>query len=256
MNMTRAAAFSRRNGKEILRDPLSYAFCLGFPLVMLVVMTLIDRSIPSEAGMTLFRIDRLSGGIAVFGQTFFMLFLALTVSKDRGSSFLVRLYATPMTAGDFTAGYLVPVLILALAQGIVVCAASLVVSLAGGVKLDLMGLAAMLGSLLPSAVLFAALGLLFGTLFSEKAGPGLCSVVISLGSFFGGIWFDAESAGGVLLRICRSLPFYYCVSAARSAAVLDFTWDAWGLPLLVSAVSAAVVTAAACAVFRLRMRAE
>ena len=245
----RSLAFARRNGKEILRDPLSYVFCLGFPLVMLLVMTLIDRSIPPEAGMTLFRIDRLTGGIAVFGQTFLMLFLALTVSKDRASSFLIRLYATPMTAADFTAGYLIPVLVIAVLQGAVVAAAGFVISAVEGDPLSPAGLGAMLLSLLPSALLFAAFGLLFGTLFSEKAGPGLCSVVISLGSFLGGIWFDPDSVGGVLLTLCRSLPFYYCVRCARSAVVLDFTWDAWGLPLLISAASAAVLTLLACLCF-------
>ena len=53
--MKRTAAFAVRNWKELVRDPLSYAFCLGFPLVMLLVMTLVNESIPAEAGMTLFR---------------------------------------------------------------------------------------------------------------------------------------------------------------------------------------------------------
>lgn len=62
--MNRIIAFSRRNFKEILRDPLSYILCLGFPLIMLVIMTLVNESIPAEAGMVIFRIDYLSGGIA------------------------------------------------------------------------------------------------------------------------------------------------------------------------------------------------
>ena len=89
--MKRAWAFAERNVKEVLRDPLSYIFCIGFPLVMLVIMTLVNQSIPKEAGMTIFRIDRLSGGVAVFGQTFVMLFAALCVSGDRSGSFLVRM---------------------------------------------------------------------------------------------------------------------------------------------------------------------
>ena len=93
--MNRVLAFADRNRKEILRDPLSYIFCLAFPLAMLVVMTLVNASIPKESGMTVFRIDNLAVGIAVFGQTFVMLFTGLTVSKDRSGSFLVRMYATP-----------------------------------------------------------------------------------------------------------------------------------------------------------------
>ena len=89
--MHKIKAFAVRNGMEILRDPLSYIFCVGFPLVMLVVMTLVDRSIPAEAGMTIFRIDNLAGGIAVFGQMFVMLFTAITVAKDRSGAFLMPL---------------------------------------------------------------------------------------------------------------------------------------------------------------------
>ncbi|MBE6725467.1 MAG: ABC transporter permease [Ruminococcaceae bacterium] len=254
----RMLAFAGRNVKEILRDPLSPVFCAGLPLAMLLVLTLVDRSIPPEAGMTLFRIDRLSGGIAVFGETFLMLFLALSVSGDRASSFLIRLYATPMTAFDFTAGYLLPVLGLSLVQGIGVGAVSLITAAVSGsgVKLSAAGITLLPVALLPSALFFAGLGLLFGTLFSEKAAPGLCSLVISLGSFLGGIWFDADGVGGVLLKICRCLPFYYCVKTARAAVALDFSAEEMGTPLLIVCVSAALITVIACACFRARMRAE
>ena len=56
--------------------------------------------------MTIFRIDNLAGGIAVFGQMFVMLFTAIGLAKDRESSFLVRLYSSPMKSIDFLAGYL------------------------------------------------------------------------------------------------------------------------------------------------------
>ena len=57
---------------------------------MLLIMTVVNKSIPPEAGMTVFRIDNLSGGIAVFGLSFVMLFAALLLSyvgeakTDRG----------------------------------------------------------------------------------------------------------------------------------------------------------------------------
>ena len=60
--MNRVLAFSGRNLKELLRDPLSYIFCLGFPLVMLVIMSIVNQSIPPEAGMTIFNIENLAGG--------------------------------------------------------------------------------------------------------------------------------------------------------------------------------------------------
>lgn len=252
--MGRITAFASRNFKEIMRDPLSYIFCLGFPLVMLAVMTLINDSIPPEAGMTIFRIDFLAGGIAVFGLTFIMLFCCLTVAKDRSGAFLVRLYATPMKSGDFIAGYLLPVSVLALAQILITFAASFVISLITDVELNLGGLLLAALTLLPDVIMMISFGLLFGTLFSEKAAPGLCSIVISFASFLGGVWFDVEGTGGVLAKICNALPFFHAVKAARMASALDF--EGYFFHLLITVVYAGVVTAAAIIVFKGKMKAD
>lgn len=252
--MNKVIAFSKRNFEEILRDPLSYIFCLGFPLVMLVIMTLVNESIPAEAGMVIFRIDYLSGGIAVFGLTFVMLFTCLSVAKDRAGAFLVRLYATPMRSGDFIMGYIAPVMVIALAQVLITFAASLVVSLVTGTALSAAGLALALLALIPSAVMMIGFGLFFGSLFGEKSAPGLCSIVISLASFLGGVWFDPDGTGGVLLKICKALPFYHSVHAARQAAALNFE-EFWG-HFAVTAVWAVVITLAAVLVFKAKMKAE
>ncbi len=164
--MKRTAAFSQRNIKEMSRDPLSYIFCLGFPLVMLLIMTLVNQSIPKEAGMTVFRIDNLSGGIAVFGQTFVMLFTALSVSKDRAGAFLVRMYASPMRSCDFTAGYMLPMIAISIVQCIITYIASFITSLFTETTLNIAAMALSAVCLIPSAVMFTAFGLLFGTLFS------------------------------------------------------------------------------------------
>lgn len=254
--MHKVRAFAVRCAKEILRDPLSYIFCLGFPLVMLLIMTLVDRSIPKEAGMTIFRIPSLSGGVMIFGLTFVMLFTAMTVAKDRSGAFLMRMYATPMKAMDFTVGYQLPMLVISLVQGLLIAAASLVISLITDGGLTVGGLLLGVVTLLPSAVLFTALGLLFGTLFNEKAAPGLCSIVISLGSFLGSVWFDAEATGGVLLSISKCLPFHYCTKSVRAAVQLTLTPQALWLPLLVVCAWAVLISAAATVVFRLKMQAE
>ncbi|MBQ2230623.1 MAG: ABC transporter permease, partial [Oscillospiraceae bacterium] len=150
--MKRAWAFAERNVKEVLRDPLSYIFCIGFPLVILVIMTLVNQSIPKEAGMTIFRIDRLSGGVAVFGQTFVMLFAALCVSGDRSGSFLVRMYATPMKSRDFVLGYIIPMLLISVIQCALTMIASFIISLITGVELSITGLLLAIVVSLPSAV--------------------------------------------------------------------------------------------------------
>lgn len=254
--MHKIRAFALRNGKEILRDPLSYVFCLGFPLVMLAIMTLVDQSIPPETGMILFHIDNLTGGILIFGQTFVMLFTAITVAKDRSSTFLLRMYATPMTAMDFVLGYMLPMLVLSLVQGVLIGLCGFIVSLLTGAVLSPAGLLLALLPLIPSAMVFIGFGLLFGTLFREKAAPGVCSIIISLGSFLGSIWFDAETAGGVLLTISRCLPFHYCTKAARAAIHCQADWEGFVLPLIIIAGCAVLLCLLSAFVFKRKMKAD
>lgn len=254
--MHKMKAFASRNSKEILRDPLSYIFCLGFPLVMLVVMTLINESIPAEAGMTIFRIDFLAGGIAVFGQTFIMLFTAITVAKDRSGAFLVRMYATPMQSSDFVAGYMLPMLLISVVQSVITYGASYIVSLITGVTINPLGMLISVAALIPSAIMFIGFGLLFGTLCNEKAAPGLCSIIISLGSFLGAIWFDAESTGGVLLTMCKCLPFYYCTKTARTSMALDFGFEQFWLSMIVVSVCAVFIAIGSSVIFRGKMKAD
>ena len=152
--MYRISAFAERVMLELVRDPLSYVFALGFPLVMLIVMTLLSESIPPEAEMTVFRIDNLAPAVYVFGLSFLMLFTALLVSKDRTEAFLVRLYISPMSRTDFLLGYTVPVLILAVLQGIITMGTAAVIAVFTDVPLSPAGMSAVLAVTVPAALLF------------------------------------------------------------------------------------------------------
>lgn len=254
--MHKIKAFTIRNIKEISRDPLSYIFCLGFPIVMLIIMTLVNESIPPEANMTVFRTDKLAGGIAVFGQTFTMLFTALNVSKDRSGAFLVRMYASPMKSSDFICGYILPMLIISAVQTALSFTVSLIISLINGTDINPLGLLTALITLIPSSVMFIGFGLLFGTVFNEKSAPGLCAVIISIGSFLGGIWFDTEATGGVMLKICKALPFYYCTKTARSSIALSFGFDEFILPLIITVICGLIMSVLSSVVFRSKMKAD
>ncbi|MBR4554636.1 MAG: ABC transporter permease [Ruminococcus sp.] len=253
--MKRAFAFASRNITELLRDPLGYIFCFGFPLIMLIIMTIVDQSIP-KGSVTVFHIENLAPGVAVFGLMFVMLFTSLNVSTDRSGTFLMRLYATPMTAFDLTAGYIIPMLIIALIQCAVTFTAAFIISVIVGGTLNIGGILLCILTLLPSALLFIGFGLIFGVLFNEKTAPGTCSIIISLGSFLGGIWYDAESTGGVMLSICKCLPFYYCTRSARSSLSLDFTAEGFVIPLLIVLGCGAAVTALGSFAFSRKMRAD
>lgn len=248
----RITTFAGRNLKEILRDPLSYVFCLGFPVIMLILMTIINKSIPPEANMTVFRIDNLCAGVTVFGLTFMMLMGTLLSSKDRTSSFLTRLYASPMTAVDFIFGYYLPLLILALIQCLVTFGASYIIAAITDVSLNIGNILLAIATLIPSMVLFIGFGLLFGSKFSDKAAPGLCSIIISAASILGGIWMDVESIGGAIKTVCEVLPFYHSVKAARLAVAGNIT-DC-GPDILIIAGYTVVVVVASILAFRANMK--
>lgn len=254
--MKRTIVFAKRNFIETFRDPLSWIFCIGFPIVMLVIMSVVNSAIPKEAGNTLFRIDSLSGGIAVFGQMFIMLFTAIAVAKDRGSAFLTRLYSSPMKSGNFIGGYILPMIVTAFIQVVISFAAAVIVSLVVGYDLSIVGLLLASVAVMPSALMFSSIGLLFGTFFNDKAAPGLCSIVISVGAMLGGIWFDIEGIGGIMSRIGKCLPFLYATKVARASITMDFGFDNFFLPLIVVFLSALALTVFAGIVFRFKMRAD
>ena len=253
--MNKTISFAKRNLLEMTRDPLSYIFCVAFPIVMLVIMTLVNESIPKE-GVTIFQIDKLTGGVIIFGQSFVMLFTGLSVATDRSGSFLTRLFASPMKSSNFTNGYILPMLLIAVVQSFLTCTVGFVISLIVGNPMSIPGLLLVIVTSIPSAAMFTAIGLIFGTIFNEKSAPGICSVIISLGSFLGGIWFDAEQTGGVLYNICKFLPLIYCTKVSRATIAMDFSVDHFVIPMIVVIGSAAVLMFLAVSVFRRKMKAD
>lgn len=215
MSNRKSLYFADRVGKEILRDPLSYIFCLGFPVVMLVIMSVLDQSIPNEANMTMFHIYNLAPGICYFGLMFLMLFISIQVSKDRNTALLLRLYASPMKAVDYILGYTVPVCVLGLAQMAVFYVAAFVIGLCQGYVFSIMEILFSMLLLIPSMLMFVGIGILFGTAVNDKAAPGLGSIIISLGGMLGGIWMDIGGIGGTLEKMAKVLPFYHGVNLAR-----------------------------------------
>lgn len=253
--MKNTMVFAKRNLLEVFRDPLSWIFCIAFPIVMLVIMSIVNSAIPKE-GMTLFRIDNLAGGIAIFGQMFVMLFTAIAVAKDRSGAFLTRLYSSPMKSSNFVFGYILPMLLTAVIQVIVSLIAAVVISFISDYELSVLGLLFTVVAVIPSALMFSSIGFLFGALFNEKAAPGICSIIISLGAMVGGIWFDVEGVGGFMYKIGRCLPFLYATKLARAAITLDFGVKEFLIPLGVVVFAAIVLTVLASIVFNSKMRAD
>ena len=209
----RMLTFAKRNAKEILRDPLNLFFGLGFPLVLILLLSAIQANIP----VALFEIQHLSPGVTVFGLSFMTLFSATIIAKDRGSSLLQRLYTTPLTPKDFILGYTLPVLPIAIAQS-VIC---YIAAIALGLHITVNILFAIL-LILPVSLLYVGLGLLCGSVFNDKQVGGICGALLTnLSAWLSGIWFDLELVGGAFKKIAYALPFVHAVDMERAALAGD-----------------------------------
>ena len=210
----RLLTFSGRTAKEILRDPLNLGFGLGFPLVLLLLLSAIQANIP----VSLFEIESLTPGITVFGLSFMTLFSATLIAKDRESALLQRLYTTPLTATDFIFGYVLPVLPIGLMQSVICYLMAMILGLS--IKITILYA---IFFILPVALLFIAVGLLCGSVFNTKQVGGICGALFTnLAAWLSGIWFDLNLVGGVFKKIAFALPFVHAVELER--AVLDGNW--------------------------------
>ena len=210
----RMQAFASRNTKEILRDPLNLFFGLGFPLVLILLLSAIQANIP----VTLFEIQHLTPGITVFGLAFMTLFSATIISKDRGSSLLHRLYTTPLTPVDFILGYTLPVLPIAVAQSAICYIAAIIL----GLEITVSIVYAIL-FIIPVSILYIALGLLCGSVLNDKQVGGVCGALLTnLSAWLSGVWFDLELVGGAFRKIAYALPFVHAVEMERAVLAGNF----------------------------------
>lgn len=211
----RFLTFATRNTKEILRDPLNLAFGLGFPLVLIVLLSAIQANVP----VPLFEIQHLTPGITVFGLSFMTLFSATIIAKDRSSSLFKRLYTTPMTPMDFILGYTLPIIPIAIMQCVVCYVAAIILGLEVTVNI----LYAVL-FIIPVSILYIAIGLLCGSVFTDKQIGGICGALLTnLSAWLSGIWFDLELVGGVFKKIAYALPFVHAVELERAALAGNFS---------------------------------
>lgn len=236
----RMLTFFNRTTKEILRDPLNVAFGIGFPLVILVLLSAIQANIPVK----LFEIDRLIPGISVFGLSFMTLYSAILIAKDRSSSFIQRLYTTPLTASDYILGYALPILPIALAQSVICYISALFL----GLEITVNIVYAIL-FVIPIALFFIALGLLFGSIFNDKQVGGICGALLTnLAVWLSGAWFDLDLVGGLFKKIAYALPYVHAVELGRAVlggnfeAIFPHLWWVLGYACLTVIIAILVFT--------------
>ena len=210
----RILTFANRNTKEILRDPLTLFFGLGFPIVLILLLSAIQANIPIK----LFEIQHLTPGITVFGLAFMTLFSATIIAKDRGSSLLQRLYTTPLTPLDFILGYTLPMIPLSVSQ----CVTCYIVAIVLGLDITINILYAVV-CIIPISILYIAMGLLCGSVLSDKQVGGICGALLTnLSAWLSGVWFDLDLVGGAFKNISYALPFVHAVDMERAILAGDF----------------------------------
>ena len=235
----RMYTFTKRCTKEILRDPLNLAFGLGFPVVLLLLLTAIQSNIPVE----LFNIERLAPGISVFGLSFMTLFSATLIAKDRESALLQRLYTTPLTSSDYILGYMLPIIPISVMQSIVcyIFAAFL------GLPITVNIIYAILATI-PVTIIYVALGLLCGSLLNVKQVGGICGALLTnLSAWLSGVWFDIEFAGEGFAKVANVLPFLHAVELERAVLSGNFSSAIPHIPYII--VYAVGLTIAAIFIF-------
>ena len=233
----RMLSYSLRTAKEILRDPLNLGFGLGFPLVLLFLLSAIQANIP----VSLFALEMLTPGLTVFGLAFMTLFSAALIAKDRSSSLLQRLYTTPLRPADYILGYMLPVLPISAAQ----CLLCYLAAACLGLKLTINVLWALL-LLIPAEIFFIALGLLCGSVFTDKQVGGICGALLTnLTAWLSGVWFDLDLVGGAFKAIAYALPFVHAVEMERAVLAGNYSniWPhlLWVLGYGIAALVAAVL---------------
>lgn len=244
----RAYVFASRNTKEILRDILTLFFGLAFPLVILLLLYAIGSAVPEEAHLDMFDIEILTPGITVFGLSFIALFSAQLIAKDKTTSFMMRLFTSPIKSSEFILGYTLPLIPMSLAQTLICYIAAIILGLEFTPNILL---AAVVN--IPIALVFIALGLLCGTVLSEKAVGGICGALLTnLSAWFSNIWFDTALVGGWFEGIANALPFAHAVNAARYAVNGEFESV---MPDLLWVIGYAVVLlAVAIVIFTVKMK--
>ena len=204
--------FANRNFKELIRDPLSLIFEIALPIFLLFIFQ--QFNIPAGN----YKLENFTPSIILFGFSFITLFTATLIAKDRTSSFLIRLGTSPMKSSDYILGYILSLLPIVLIQNVLFFLTAIIM----GVEFTVTIIPTILVSMIIS-IFFISLGILIGSLVSEKGTGGLGSIVVQLVCFTSGMYFPKDSIGGIFEIICKILPFEGCLNIIQGTLHNDFS---------------------------------
>lgn len=208
----RTLNFAKRNLKEIIRDPLSIIFAILLPLFLLFIFQQFE--IPNEA----YNIENFTPGIIIFSFSFITLFTATLVAKDRSTSLITRLCASPMKTRDYILGYTLSVLPVVILQNVLFFITAMLLGLSFSVNI----LFSILVSV-PVSVLFILLGILIGCFTTDKSASGVSSIIVQLVAFTSGMYFSNDMIGKGFEIVCKVLPFSNCLDIVKGILIKDYT---------------------------------
>ena len=123
-----------------------------------------------------------------------------------------------MTSMDFILGYTLPILPMAVAQ----CMVCYIAAVFLGLDFTINVLYTII-SMIPVSALYIALGLLCGSVFTDKQVGGICGALLTnLSAWLSGIWFDLDLVGGMFKKVSYALPFVHAVEMERAVLAGDF----------------------------------
>lgn len=205
--------FMKRNLKEMTRDPLIYIFCAGFPIFMVLMFQIILKY--TGENTPIFEVKSLIPGIMMFSYSMLMLIAALLISKDKTSSFLKRLYTSPMKSHNYIIGYFVPFMIVGLVQSIICIILGYIFGATSGTGfVSFVESLLLILEMLPMMFINIFIGMILATLLNEKSAPAVTSIFISLSGIIGGAWMPLETMGD-FEKVAECLPFYPSVYLGR-----------------------------------------
>lgn len=247
-SLSRIFTLTKRNIKEILRDPLSLCFTIGLPLVMEILFYFIFHNLTAQ-----FEMKYLAPGIVVFSQTFLTLFTGLLISLDRSTSFLTRLYVSKSKSYEFIFSYVLAVIPIGLVQAV------LFFLVGGIIDTSIFSINLIWCVLLSTftALLFIGFGILFGSICNEKSIGGISSIVITAQSVLSGMWFPVDGLSGGFITLMKVLPFKNANDLLQNVLNgINNPFDDFWLPLIILLSYTIVIIALAIIIFKNKMKAK
>lgn len=232
--------FAKRNLKELIRDPLGIAFAIILPLFLLYIFQ--QFKIPNQ----MFKIEMFTPGIIVFSFSFITLFTATLIAKDRNTSLLTRLYASPMKPMEYICGYILAIMPIVILQNILFFALAIILGLTVSINI----LWTILVSI-PVSILFIALAILIGSIATEKSAEGISSITVQLVAFTSGMYFPTEMVGGFFNTICNILPFSRCLNIIKG--ILNADYSNMGINVIILSIYTIVILLSGIFVFKKKM---